>query len=262
VNYQKHYNKLIFRSPKTKPNVGYFERHRIIPGCLGGKYIDENIVWLTPEEHYVAHQFLVKIYPDNKKLIFAAKMMTVSDGIQKRGNKLYGWLRRKFVLNHPCKDSDVKKQISESLKVYYKSLDWEKRKIHLKSKSKEIRMCVCGCGESFICYKKDKKKYAQLNCIPKPDYFKVSKTMKEKLKNYLDEDMKKRLQNSLWNCDHIERGKNISKGKKGKSTNQQKIMGEKYSTMTDFEFDTFLLSIKPQIKNRLIKLRKRYIDAN
>jgi hypothetical protein len=78
---------------KTKPSVGYFERHRIIPGCMGGKYINHNITWLTPEEHYVAHQLLVKIYPDNKSLIFAAKMMTTKSAGRK--NKLYGWLKRK-----------------------------------------------------------------------------------------------------------------------------------------------------------------------
>lgn len=62
--------------------------HHIIPKCIGGTNDRNNIVALTPEEHYVAHQLLVKIHPTNDKLIFAAHRMGTSN------NKLYGWLRR------------------------------------------------------------------------------------------------------------------------------------------------------------------------
>lgn len=88
MNYQLHYNKLMDRSPKNRPKDVYLERHRIVPGCMGGKYVHENIAYLTPEEHYVAHQLLVKMYPDNRKLIYAANMMG------NRTNKKYGWLKR------------------------------------------------------------------------------------------------------------------------------------------------------------------------
>lgn len=84
------------RAPKTKPTSGYYERHRIIPGCMGGKYVVGNIAWLTPEEHYVAHQLLVKIYPHHKGLIFAVIIMTASSEGQLRNNKEFGWIRRKF----------------------------------------------------------------------------------------------------------------------------------------------------------------------
>jgi hypothetical protein len=50
---------------------------------------------LTPEEHYLAHQLLVKIYPKNRSLINAAVMMIAN----RPSNKLYGWLRRKFAEN-------------------------------------------------------------------------------------------------------------------------------------------------------------------
>ena len=43
----------------------YFEKHRIIPGCMGGTYTFTNVSYLTLEEHYVAHQLLAKIYPNN-----------------------------------------------------------------------------------------------------------------------------------------------------------------------------------------------------
>ena len=61
MNYQKHYNLLMERAPKERTSGVYLERHRIVPGCMGGKYIEENIAFLTPEEHFVAHLLLVKI---------------------------------------------------------------------------------------------------------------------------------------------------------------------------------------------------------
>jgi len=97
MNYQYHYDKLINRAPKTKPKTGYFERHRIVPGCLGGKYTKDNIAFLTPEEHYVAHQLLVKIYPGNKSLLWAVKVMSWDKYGQRVNNKEFGWLKRKFV---------------------------------------------------------------------------------------------------------------------------------------------------------------------
>ena len=99
MNHQKHYNKLMERAPKVKPKEGYFERHRIVPGCMGGKYVAGNVAWLTPEEHYVAHQLLVKMYPNNSKLVYAVNMMCVSGKNQQRNNKLYGWVRRKLSSN-------------------------------------------------------------------------------------------------------------------------------------------------------------------
>jgi hypothetical protein len=88
MNYQKHYNILMERSPKTKIKGVYLERHRILPGCMGGKYVIGNIAYLTPEEHYLAHMLLVKIYPNNIKIIYAANRMRTLN------NKQYGWLRK------------------------------------------------------------------------------------------------------------------------------------------------------------------------
>ena len=47
---------------------GYVERHHILPKCVGGGDESENLVPLTPEEHYLAHQLLVKMHPDNHRL--------------------------------------------------------------------------------------------------------------------------------------------------------------------------------------------------
>jgi len=95
MDYLKHYNKLIERS-KNRTLSGYTEKHHIIPRCLGGTDDKVNIAFLTPEEHFVAHQLLVKIY-NVPELVYAANMMTVSSSKNcHRRNKLYGWLRRKL----------------------------------------------------------------------------------------------------------------------------------------------------------------------
>lgn len=64
---------------------------------MGGLDDRSNIVILTPEEHFVAHVLLVKIYPDVKDLIIAVSKMTSGRGkeLKKKHRKLYGWLRRK-----------------------------------------------------------------------------------------------------------------------------------------------------------------------
>ncbi len=94
VNYNKIYNELIDRA-KTRELIGYYEKHHIIPKCMGGNNDLSNIAKLTAEEHYLAHQLLVKLYPENNSLLFAAHMMTRSNGKHVRNNKEYSWLRKR-----------------------------------------------------------------------------------------------------------------------------------------------------------------------
>ena len=90
MNYQKIYDSLINRG-KSRILESYSERHHIIPRCMGGSDDKDNLVDLTPEEYYLAHQLLVKIYPDNHALVKAATMMVSN----RPSNKMYGWLRRR-----------------------------------------------------------------------------------------------------------------------------------------------------------------------
>lgn len=75
---------------------GHQELHHVVPRCMGGGDEPNNIVALTPEEHFFAHVLLVKLYPTNQKLIFALNRM--SGGHRgKRNRKMYGWLKQRFV---------------------------------------------------------------------------------------------------------------------------------------------------------------------
>ena len=90
MDYWKHYNLIIERA-RVRPITGYVERHHITPRCMGGGDEPQNIVALTPEEHMVAHQLLVKMHQDHPGIAFGALMMAT-----RVSNKKYGWLRRNF----------------------------------------------------------------------------------------------------------------------------------------------------------------------
>lgn len=95
MNYTCHYDKLISRA-RTRNLTGYVEVHHIIPTCMLGSNSPENLVKLTPEEHYFAHLLLVKMYPSHPQLICALGKMTANSPYHHRsGRKLYGWLKRR-----------------------------------------------------------------------------------------------------------------------------------------------------------------------
>lgn len=95
MNYQRIYNNLVKRG-QDRVLKEYSEKHHIIPRCLGGTDEVTNLVSLTPEEHYLCHLLLVKIYPKDIRLVRAAMFMTASNTTQKRNNKAYGWLKRQY----------------------------------------------------------------------------------------------------------------------------------------------------------------------
>ena len=63
MNYNTLYLKITIRGIRLRDNTTYYERHHILPKCMGG--VDENnITYLTPREHYIAHWLLCKIHKD------------------------------------------------------------------------------------------------------------------------------------------------------------------------------------------------------
>jgi hypothetical protein len=95
MNYQKIYDTLVRRG-QNRILEGYSEKHHIIPRCVGGTDEVTNLVSLTPEEHYLCHLLLVKIYPNNIRLVKAAMFMVSANKDQQRNNKAYGWVKRQY----------------------------------------------------------------------------------------------------------------------------------------------------------------------
>ena len=97
MNHKLHYDKLIKKRKLLllDKNMCYCERHHILPKCMGGVDNKENFIYLTAKGHFVAHLLLVKMYPKNKKLIFALHRMChgkkdVNYGVSGRR---YEWVR-------------------------------------------------------------------------------------------------------------------------------------------------------------------------
>jgi len=116
MNYNRIYTNLIERARSRKIDQ-YTEGHHVIPRCVGGSNNKDNIVRLTPEEHYVAHQLLVKMYPKEHKLVYSANMMTVKAGNLPRNNKRYGWLKKKYI--SVCRARTGNKNSSYGKSWYY-----------------------------------------------------------------------------------------------------------------------------------------------
>lgn len=100
MNYELHYKQLIDRA-YSRTLTGYVEKHHILPKSMGGLDNKENIVELTPREHFIAHLLLVKIHPLSLSMVKAVAMMCCSGIGQDRSmNRMYGWLKEKHSLLH------------------------------------------------------------------------------------------------------------------------------------------------------------------
>jgi hypothetical protein len=79
MNYHRIYNNIINTAKYrglNKTNLTYYvESHHIIPRSIGGDNSEDNLVLLTPKEHYICHHLLYKIYA-NKSMCYAYKMMS------------------------------------------------------------------------------------------------------------------------------------------------------------------------------------------
>lgn len=257
MNYSKIYTNLI-DTCRNKKYDGYTEKHHIIPKCMGGDDSDSNLIIMSAREHFIAHMLLYRIH-GTKELLYAINMMTIHNSDNRMNNRRYQWIREKFVENHPCKESYVKDKISTSLKEYYSSEEYDTKKQQRFWKYREERYCSCGCGEKFVCYKKDKKQYVSSTHAPKADPHKISVSLKKTLSNLTDDELNARMANSTQKCDNIERGLKISIGKKGKRTEQQKIMGEKYAKMDAGDFERMIEDKPNCVKQRMLSLRERFL---
>ena len=81
------------RGQWSVPDDGYYEMHHIVPVCLGGEgdYYNKstgknkfksnshhpNCIWLTPEEHFIAHKLLAEKYPNNRDIIYGWRCLAV-----------------------------------------------------------------------------------------------------------------------------------------------------------------------------------------
>lgn len=103
MNSTKIYNNLIEKVKKEnrlKNNIIYYEKHHIIPKCMGGHNGEQNLVLLTYKEHILSHWLLSKIYPLNHKLACAFRNMSTKCPRDKR--------------DHTCLNVNITKAIKKA----------------------------------------------------------------------------------------------------------------------------------------------------
>ena len=126
MDYQKIYNNLI-ESRKNKPLKidEYYEKHHIIPRCLGGPDDEHNLIKLTYREHFIAHWLLVKIHKSHSGINYAFLCMLrkQSDG---------------RILNSRMFET-IKKNFSKFKKLYCKIENPGKSQKSRESASKRMR---------------------------------------------------------------------------------------------------------------------------
>jgi len=132
MNYQKIYDNLMSSRMDLKKsrhslrkNGEYFEGHHIIPkskggtGCSTSGLNNDNIVYLTAREHFLAHWLLWRIYRDRSSALAFHKMMS-NNRNQNRINSSKGYEEARIAFSETKKGNQYgkgqKKIISEEQK--------------------------------------------------------------------------------------------------------------------------------------------------
>jgi hypothetical protein len=99
--YTNWYNSLINKA-QNRIVLGYAEKHHIIPSALGGTNEKDNIVKLTPREHFICHLLLTKMTTGNAryKMNFALHMLSnaknIGEGRYIPNGRMYDLARRLY----------------------------------------------------------------------------------------------------------------------------------------------------------------------
>jgi hypothetical protein len=103
MNYVNIYNKIINKAKsenRLKSKLFLLEKHHILPKSIGGNNNKNNLVLLTPKEHYICHRLLLEIYKkteNESKMRYAMWCMINGLGQQKRyatSSRIYENLRK------------------------------------------------------------------------------------------------------------------------------------------------------------------------
>lgn len=127
MNPKETYERIISKA-KNRPIIDIGEVHHIIPRCIGGRDIEENLVKLSYREHYFCHYLLMKIYPESNGLKFAFNVMT-NDGRHGKviSSKQYARFKEEFremnsqLSRERLKDPEFAKPIRDGFQRYLQS---------------------------------------------------------------------------------------------------------------------------------------------
>lgn len=118
MDYQRIYDAIIQNAKIRNKLNCYMEKHHIIPKSEGGDNTFDNLVYLTPKEHFIVHKLLYKIQPENYSRMMSFLMMSNRFSI-KWGN-LYEEARINFSKNHHYKTKRIKEIMAKPKTLEHK----------------------------------------------------------------------------------------------------------------------------------------------
>lgn len=193
MDYIKLYNtlietrKVLNRSKKT----GFYEKHHIIPKCIGGDNKQSNLILLTPKEHYIAHLLLTKMY-DGKtkaKMCYALVMMCVKNNKQYRISNSRQFEYAKKLVSENCRGENASgygKTMSDENK--------EKFSIRMTNDNPSHRQEVWNKGKKLPPLSDERKEQLRISSTGKKHTDESKKIMSEKAKGRTkSEEHKKKL---------------------------------------------------------------------
>jgi hypothetical protein len=100
MDYHRIYREFIAdRKLRASALTGYSESHHIVPRAHGGSDEKDNLIRLSPEDHFFAHLCWAKAV-DTMEAWSAVMVMHEragrSDILKRRSRLRYGWARRRF----------------------------------------------------------------------------------------------------------------------------------------------------------------------
>lgn len=146
MNYQKIYWTIISQVREKEHRSTRLEKHHILPVSLGGTNDPDNIVKVTPREHFILHLLLMKMHsgPVRAKMAAALILMIKNTnkrlGRQKVTNRTYDasrfWKTAKFSEEHRRKISEAARRRDPATRKQTKEAN-EKRAAALRGVKKK-----------------------------------------------------------------------------------------------------------------------------
>ena len=159
--YSKMYERFIEKCRSRKDIKGdFYEIHHILPKSLGGGNDKNNLIKLTPREHFFAHLLLSKMYynEDQIKTAHALRMMSGTTRSKKHiTSKSYNLAKSIIykVLQSAGKDYQQEKELQDSILTEFTDID----KVFERGTCK-----VCGIRPRSVNYIKNGKTFYRSKC--------------------------------------------------------------------------------------------------
>ena len=91
----------------------YYERHHILPKCMGGTDNDNNLIDLLAREHFIAHRLLAEENPDNDSLTYAWWMLAHIDDREITPEE---YEQAKMAFSKACKGRSISEEQKQRLR--------------------------------------------------------------------------------------------------------------------------------------------------